>query len=170
MVSIPLVQNGSKDVEPEPASSALNVVETYTVDVIRGAAPHRHQGGRDQRGHRQRRRSTSRSTTSATKTIPNYVAYANGHIWPIAVPGCAQNGRVFVGQRKDPFVVNLGETFDLVNIKYPAVELNPLAEFATVDSLGDKNVTSIILELPIRVPDRGQGRRSSARGRRRACR
>ena len=50
---------------------------------------------------------------------------------------------MFVGQRKDPFVVNLGETFDLVNIKYPAVELNPLAEFATVDSLADKNVTSL---------------------------
>ena len=56
--------------------------------------------------------------------------------------------RVFVGQRKDPFVVNLGETFDLVNIKYPAVELNPLAEFATVDSLGDANVTSLVLEVP----------------------
>ena len=28
----------------------------------------------------------------------------------------AARGRVFVGQRKDPFVVNLGEMFDLVNI------------------------------------------------------
>ena len=34
-VAIPLVQNGSKDVS-EPGSSALNVTETYTVDVIRG--------------------------------------------------------------------------------------------------------------------------------------
>jgi hypothetical protein len=46
-------------------------------------------------------------------------------------------------------VVNLGETFDLVNIKYPAVELNPLAEFATVDSLAEANVTSLELEVPI---------------------
>jgi len=83
------------------------------------------------------------------KTISNYIAYANKHIFDIAIPGCTGNGRVFVGQRKDPFVVNLGETFDLVNIKYPAVELNPLAEFATVDSLGDDNVTSIVLEVPI---------------------
>ncbi len=59
-----------------------------------------------------------------TKTIGNYVAYANQHIYDIGIPGCG-TGRVFVGQRKDPFVVNLGETFDLVNIKYPAVELNP---------------------------------------------
>ena len=64
---------------------------------------------------------------------------------------------MFVGQRKDPFVVNLGETFDLVNIKYPAVELNPLAEFATVDSLADANVTSLILEVPIACLTEGKG-------------
>src|SRR4029434_2411169 len=83
-----------------------------------------------------------------TKTISSYIAYANQHIYDIEIPGCG-TGKVFVGQRKDPFVVNLGETFDLVNIKYPAVELNPLAEFATEDSLSDDNVTSIVLEVPI---------------------
>ena len=61
------------------------------------------------------------------------------------------------GQRKDPFVVNLGETFDLVNIKYPAIELNPLAEFATVDSLADANVTSLMLEVPIACLTEGKG-------------
>src|SRR4030095_8142339 len=89
--------------------------------------------------------------------ISNYIAYANKHIFDIAIPGCTGNGRVFVGQRKDPFVVNLGETFDLVNIKYPAVELNPLAEFATVDSLGDANVTSLVLEVPISCLTEGKG-------------
>jgi hypothetical protein len=64
---------------------------------------------------------------------------------------------VFVGQRKDPFVVNLGEIFDLVNIKYPAVELNPLAEFATADLLADANVTSIVLEVPIPCLTEGKG-------------
>ncbi len=92
-----------------------------------------------------------------TKTIKNYIAYANKHIYDIGVPGCSGTGRVFVGQRKDPFVVNLGETFDLVNIKYPAVELNPAAEFATVDSLADANVTSLILELPIACVTEGKG-------------
>ena len=92
-----------------------------------------------------------------TKTIGDYVAYANRHIHDIAIPGCTGNGRVFVGQRKDPFVVNLGETFDLVNIKYPAVELNPLAEFATEDTLADKNVTSFILEVPIACLTEGKG-------------
>jgi hypothetical protein len=47
-----------------------------------------------------------------------------------------------VGQRKDPFVVNLGEIFDLVN-------LNPLGPVdGAKDLLADANVTSFILEIP----------------------
>jgi len=153
-VSIPLVQNGSGDVST-PNSSALNVHEKYTIGLIRGP----------------RRGSAPTAITNVStggtsfdkpvdyigsKTIGNYVAYANKHIYDIGIPGCG-SGRVFVGQRKDPFVVNLGETFDLVNIKYPAVELNPLAEFATVDSLADANVTSLILEVPIACLTEGKG-------------
>jgi hypothetical protein len=54
---------------------------------------------------------------------------------------------MFVGQRKDPFVVNLGETFDLINIKAPATEFAANAEKAAKDDLADKNVTSIELEV-----------------------
>ena len=147
MVSIPLTQNGSADVST-PNSPALNVHETYTLDVVRGP-------GRG--SNRQAVINTSTGGTKfdkpvdyiGTKTISSYIAYANKHIAGIQIPGCEGSGRVFVGQRKDPFVVNLGETFDLVNIKYPATELNPLAEFATTDSLADANVTSFILEVPI---------------------
>ena len=54
---------------------------------------------------------------------------------------------MFVGQRKDSFVVNLGEIFDLVNVT------NPLgAENAEADDLADKNVTSFVLEVPIALP------------------
>ncbi|MCB0336604.1 MAG: DUF4331 domain-containing protein, partial [Bdellovibrionales bacterium] len=75
------------------------------------------------------------------KSIPDYVAYANSHIYNVNIPGCGQPGRMFVGQRADPFVVNLGETFDLVN-------LNPLGEpDAKPNTLADKNVTSMILEV-----------------------
>ena len=146
-VSIPIVQNGSADVST-PNSPALNTHEKYTLDIIRG---NRRTGVKQ---------SVSNVTQGGTlfdkpvdyigqKTIKDYVGYANKHIFDVAIPGCTGNGRVFVGQRKDPFVVNLGETFDLVNIKYPATELNPLAEFATVDSLADANVTSFIVEVPI---------------------
>ena len=154
MVSIPLVQNGSGDVD-QPNDTALNTTENYTLTVVRGP----------------RRSGISQTVATptgvsvfakpvdyiGTKTIGNYVAYANKHIYEIAIPGCTGTGRVFVGQRKDPFVVNLGETFDLVNIKYPAVELNALAEFATEDTLADKNVTSFILEVPIACLTEGKG-------------
>jgi len=155
MVSIPIVQNGSADVST-PNSPALNVHEKFTMSVIRG--PRRS-------GTVQPVTNLTQGGTSfdkpvdyiGTKTISNYIAYANKHIYDIQVPGCTGTGKVFVGQRKDPFVVNLGETFDLVNIKYPAVELNAGAEFATVDSLADKNVTSLIVELPIACLTEGKG-------------
>jgi hypothetical protein len=145
-VSIPLVQNGSADVAV-PNSPALNVHETYTINVIYGPRA---------TGTPQPVTNTTKGTTTfdkpvdniGMKTISNYLAYANKHVWDIRIPGCDGIGRVFVGQRRDPFVVNLGETFDLVNIKYPATELNPAAEFATVDSLVDANVTAIELEVP----------------------
>ncbi len=154
-VSIPLAINGSADVNV-PNSPALNVHETYTVDVIRG---NRRTGAKASATNLANGGTTFFKPVDyiGTKTISNYFAYANAHVAPIEVPGCGGVGRVFVGQRKDPFVVNLGETFDLVNIKYPATELQQFAEFATVDSLADANVTSIILELPIACLTEGKG-------------
>jgi hypothetical protein len=77
------------------------------------------------------------------KSIRDYASYANRHISRIGVEGCAGEGRVFVGQRRDGFAVNLGEVFDLVNtnpVGPPNGERNVIA---------DKNVTTIALELPI---------------------
>jgi len=76
------------------------------------------------------------------KSIPDYEAYAATGLYDVAIPGCG-NGRMFVGQRKDPFVVNLGEIFDLVNLSNPLGDPN-----GETDDLADKNVTSIILEVP----------------------
>ena len=88
-----------------------------------------------------------------------YATYANTFIYEIAIPGCSTNGKVFVGQRKDPFVVNLGKTFDLVN--YVPVEGDSapgagdaggfpggITQSAMNDKLVDKNVTAISLEIP----------------------
>ena len=88
-----------------------------------------------------------------------YASYANSFVYEIAIPGCSTNGRVFVGQRKDPFVVNLGKTFDLVN--YVPVEGDSapgagdgggfpggITQSAMNDNLVDKNVTAIALEIP----------------------
>ena len=138
MVSVPLTNVGPITAGDE---SNLNVVESYTVDVVFGD-----------------RRTGTKSPIARTtgtgpfrkpvdnignKSLPDYEAYASQFRYDIALPG-GQTGRMFVGQRKDPFVVNLGETFDLVNIA------NPLgAVDAESDDLADKNVTSFILELPI---------------------
>ena len=145
-VSIPLVINGGAINDVNPAG--INVRETYTVTLVTG----------------DRRTGTRSSVTNTNgggnsfdkpidnignKSIPNYAAYAGKHIYGINIPGCtAGPGRMFVGQRKDPFVVNLGETFDLINIKAPATAFNPNAERNAKDSLADANVTTLALEIP----------------------
>jgi hypothetical protein len=58
---------------------------------------------------------------------------------------------MFVGQRREGFVVNLGQVFDLINLN-PLGARNSAAtsEHPTGSILDDKNVTSLALELPIR--------------------
>jgi hypothetical protein len=88
-----------------------------------------------------------------------YSSYANSFIYDVQIPGCDDAGRIFVGQRKDPFVVNLGKTFDLVN--YVPVEGDSapgngdgegfpggITQDSANDDLADKNVTSIAVEIP----------------------
>ncbi len=137
--SIPLINAGQISAGND---AALNVSQQYTVNMIRGP----------------RRTGTVTPLTNAAngstvftkpvdnignKSIPDYEAYANSYIYTFNVPGSALTGRLFVGQRKDPFVVNLGETFDLINYSNP---LGPID--GAKDSLADKNVTSLILEIP----------------------
>jgi len=57
---------------------------------------------------------------AGTKTFPQgYATYANNFIYNINIPGCATAGRVFVGQRADPFSIAIGQIFDLININPP---------------------------------------------------
>ncbi|MFZ6731407.1 DUF4331 domain-containing protein [Undibacterium sp. Ji42W] len=144
-VSIPLVINGGAIDGVNPAG--LNVRETYTVTMVTG----------------DRRTGTRQAVTNATtgsstfdkpvdyignKSIPDYAGYAAKHVFAVNIPGCTTPGKVFVGQRKDPFVVNLGETFDLINIKAPATAFDPNAEKAGHDDLAMKNITAIEMEVP----------------------
>lgn len=146
-VSIPLIINGASDINT-PGSAALNRRETYSINVVRG----------DRRtGTRQAVANAAGGGTTfdkpvdniGNKSIADYASYAARHLYNVSIPGCAAPGRVFVGQRKDPFVVNLGETFDLINIKAPATAFDPNAERAAQDSLAGKNVTSIAMEVPV---------------------
>ena len=145
-VSIPLVINGASDINTVN-SAGINLREQYSVTLVRG----------------DRRTGTRTAITDATsgtaifdkpidnignKSISDYATYAGKHVYNINIPGCTTPGRMFVGQRKDPFVVNLGETFDLINIQYPATAFNANAEKNAVDSLKDANVTAFELEVP----------------------
>jgi hypothetical protein len=140
-VKIPLIQSGTiSGVNP----ASLNVRETYTVNVVRGT---RRGGARSS--------ATNATGGSATfdkpvdnigeKTFPGgYAAYANQHIYNLAIPGCSTNGRVFVGQRKEPFYIAVGKIFDLFN-------LNPLGPEVggNNNDLEGKNISTLALELPI---------------------
>jgi len=146
-VSVPVINVGA--IAPG-STAALNVTESYTVTLVRGdrrsgaATPIRNANGG--------------ATTFpkpvdniGNKSIPDYAAYAAAHVYSIDLGG-GLIGRMFVGQRKDPFVVNLGETFDLVNYSNP---LGP--PDAQPDTLADKNVTALVLELPIAFVTRDAG-------------
>jgi hypothetical protein len=144
-VPIPLIINGGPIDSVNPAG--INVRETYTVNVVRGDR---------RRGERQAIANADGSGTTfdkpidniGNKSIPNYPAYAAKHVYTVNIPGCATPARMFVGQRKDPFAVNLGEIFDLINIKAPAVEFAANAERNARDDLADKNITSFEMEVP----------------------
>ncbi|MFC0679086.1 DUF4331 domain-containing protein [Lysobacter korlensis] len=75
--------------------------------------------------------------------VPDYETYARNHIYPVAIEGCAGESRVFVGQRKESFVVNVGEIFDLIN--YDPVQPRD----GERNVLDDSNITTIALEVPI---------------------
>lgn len=134
---IPLI-----NLPPTGNNPALNRTETFTVGVVRGT-----------------RRSTAATPVtnvaggSATftkpvdnigpKSIPDYPAYANQFIYNVNIPGCAIPGKLFVGQRKEGFAVNLGEVFDLVN-------LNPLdsSRNSKGSATAIKNITTLAMEVP----------------------
>ena len=142
LVSVPIALYNSNTLGPAAnQNAALNILETFTVDVTYGDR---------YTGHTFR--CTNFDTGSqmfmkpadnvGAKTFSDYETYARNHIARVRLPGAATPARVFVGQRKDPFVVNLGETFDLVNN-------NPLGpETGKPDSLADANVTAICIEAP----------------------
>ena len=138
-VAIPLIVAGQVTREDQ---SLLNVIERYTLDVVTG----------DRRDGEVASVTHSDGETAfikpvdyiGQKALPDYESYVDQYIYEVSIPGSAVPGRAFVGQRKDPFVVNLGETFDLVNITNP---LGPVA--GERDDLSDKNVTAFVLEVPI---------------------
>ena len=156
-VAVPL-----KNIGPISAQdvSNLNFSESYTLKLVRG----------------DRRSGPSSDVTRAgdgatefgkpfdfigTKTfgsIAGYEQYAKSFIHEISVPGCSKTGKVFVGQRDESFVVNLGQVFDLVNFVPVDADVPPdqgglpggigIKQNKANDIISDANITTFALELP----------------------
>ena len=71
--------------------------------------------------------------------VSDYVATANQAIQSFG------NTSVFVGQRDDPFFIDLAAVFDLLNIS----RTDGLGDGSAVDTLSGFNVSTIAIELPV---------------------
>lgn len=161
MVASPLRQAGG--ITAASPTAALNEFEFYTVTMITG----------------DRRSGTRTALTNSVngetfikpvdnigpKTLPDYDAYADAYIYnSVTIPNCDTPGRVFVGQRAEAFAVNLGGIFDLVNLvplqgapsalwpQYDVASPFPggiIQDRANDELIGESNVTSIAIEVPI---------------------
>jgi len=143
MISIPLKNVGGISAADQ---SALGFTENYKLDVIYG----------DARKPANHNLVTNIATNNkifskpfdniGTKTFTSavdYETYARTFIHNFDMPGCATPAaKVFVGQRKDGFAVNLGKTFDLINYNPVSIVNDP----ANNDLL-DKNTTTIAIEV-----------------------
>ena len=144
-VKVPLIATAPGSGTTPPT---LNVNETYSLTLVRG----------DRRtGVASAVTNSAGGTTPAvfTKPVDNigdkafggptaYAAYANQYVYSIAIPGCTTPGKVFVGQRKEPFYIAVGKIFDFFNF-------NPLGPEVggNNNDLEAKNVSTLALELPI---------------------
>ncbi|KKO49992.1 hypothetical protein VT06_03105 [Arsukibacterium sp. MJ3] len=153
MVAVPLKNVGGV---AAGNSASLNFIENYTVEVDSGS------GGTMLSPPDGAMQFTKPYDYVGNKTFSNsaaYQAYADQYAYDVTLPGCDAMARIFVGQRKDSFVVNLGETFDLVN--YVPVEGDSAAgagdgggfpggitQSNANDDLADKNVTTLAIEVP----------------------
>ncbi|MDR7273205.1 hypothetical protein J2X20_005895 [Pelomonas saccharophila] len=130
------------------ASPALNLTESYTVNVVRGD---------------RRTGASSPITNAAGGTTPSvfakpadnigdkafggaggYAAYASKFVYDVNIPGCSTPGRMFVGQRKDPFYLLDGKLFDLLNFNLTGPEVG-----GNNNDLESYSVGTLALEVPI---------------------
>ncbi len=157
MVSIPLINFGPIGFSDGGfTTAAQNLTESYVLGLARGG----------------RRTATTALAHSGgmtfgkpvdnigAKSFPNgsYDAYAKTFMFNVTIPGgtaaCSANpARVFVGQRKEGFAVNLGVIFDLVNAPAGVVlgDRNGGNDAGMTTILGptaNKNVTTIAMEIP----------------------
>jgi hypothetical protein len=127
-------------------NSALNFLEYYRLNVVTAAGS----------------QAATVSTTATnffqkpfdyagTKTFPDYHNYSKQYIYNVDLPGCSTAGKVFVGQRREPFSINIGKIFDLINFVPIDGTAFPggITQNTTNNVVYFTNIISIALEVPI---------------------
>jgi Domain of unknown function (DUF4331) len=123
-----------------PDAAGIGIRQTYTVTEIRN-------------GNR-RELSTQEMVAVPSNvgplTMPNYEGLAAQGIYPLA-----NGGRALAGQRDETFYIDLGATFDTVNLRRnppiltPVEDVNDAVNPFGVDTFSGFNVSTIALEIPI---------------------
>jgi len=135
-------------------AGTLNVTESYTVNVVAGprrsgmSAPVKAVGGPNPAVIAGATTFLKPTDNIGMKSFPGgYAAYASSFVYPVTIPNCGTPGRIFVGQRAEPFAVNLGPIFDLIDAP-PGVVTGGSGPQVVPNPLAKKNVTSLELEVP----------------------
>ncbi len=139
LISVPLKNIGQISAMD---TTNLNIVESYQVSVITGpvTAP-TSVSQLTHAGNPSDSIFEKPADNIGNKSIPDYGSYSAAFIHDVQI-ATGVPGRLFVGQRQDPFFIALGETFDLLNF-------NPLGPVdAKVNTFDDLNVTALTLEVP----------------------
>jgi hypothetical protein len=156
---VPLKTNGYGEVTT-PDDADLNWFEWYQIDLVNwnvnnGDSPNQAVDA----SNNEKKMFEKPFDYAGTKTLPDYEKYVTDYFYhdiKIQFPGsnsACGTGRVFVGQRVDPFFVNLGEIFDSVSfdpIYYPPDPhlFDVISEETCHNDLRYINVDSFVLEVP----------------------
>src|SRR4051794_16004344 len=112
----------------------LNVRQTYNV------TREQYRGGKLRSAKVIARNQPSVPSNIGPKTMPDYAALAAEGIRPVR-----GGGKVFAGQRDDPFFVDLGVTFDSINFRPGTGTGN---QGGGKDDLAGYNTNSVVLQVP----------------------
>jgi hypothetical protein len=158
-IAVPLKNIGVVAAGSDNAKT-LNFRESYSLTLVRGDRRRGdHSSVRDaSSGERTFGKPYDFVGTKTFDSVAGYEQYAAQFVYKIDIPGCAKQGRVFVGQRNEPFVVNLGPIFDLVNFVPIEGDSAPgagdgkgfpggITQKDANDIISDKNITTLALEV-----------------------
>jgi hypothetical protein len=143
-------RNTYRQAKPEVTSLGdPDLVQAQTYDVVE----ERYRNGRLRSSTRIARSLPVVPSNAGPNTMPNYRRLSRQ-----GVKGLPGGGKVFAGQRDEPFFIDLGATFDNINLRVP-----PGNAGGGKDDFSGQNTNSIVMQLPEREVTRNGKQVSSAR-------